>query len=164
VAAKLMWHPSLDENRLAEDFIRGHYGAAAPALEEYQELLVRLKIQHQREMRSPEVGIRYPMNAPFTTQEFITAAKKLFVEARSLARGSFKLTRRVDRAELPVLYVQCVRGPEFTAPDNYAVVIAEFGRTCRNENVRCLREGAVDFESKMAEFKRRIPYEGIRTQ
>ena len=158
VMAKLLWKPSLDENALAEDFIRGHYGKAAPALEEYQQLLVRMRAQHQAEMASPRGGIRYPMDSPFLTKEFVTEAKKLFVEARRLAKGDDRLTRRVERAELPVLYVQCVRGPEFTAPENYADVVAEFERIGRNENVTCLREGPPDFEARIAEFKKRIPH------
>lgn len=157
VAAKLMWNPSLDENMLAEDFIRGHYGKAAPALEEYQQLLIRMRVQHQQEMASPKDGIRYPMDAPFITKEFIAAAKKQFGEARSLAKGDDRLTRSVERAELPVLYVQCVRGPEFTAPENYADVVAEFERIGRNEKLECLREGPADFETRVAEFKKRIP-------
>jgi hypothetical protein len=157
VAAKLMWNPSLDENALADDFIRGHYGKAAPALEEYQQLLIRMRVRHQKEMASPDGGIRYPMDAPFITKEFIADAKKLFLNAQMLAKGDERLTRAVERAELPVLYVQCVRGPEFTAPENYAVVIAEFERIGRNENVQCLEEGSVDFETRIAEFKKRIP-------
>jgi hypothetical protein len=157
VAAKLMWNPSLDENTLAEDFIRGHYGKAAPALEEYQQLLIRMRVRHQQDMSSPEGGIRYPMDAPFITKEFVTEAKMKFAEARRLARGDDRLTRYVERAELPVLYVQCMRGPEFTAPENYAVVVAEFERIGRNENVQCLQEGAADFETRIAEFKKRIP-------
>jgi Domain of unknown function (DUF4838) len=157
VAAKLMWNPSLDENILAEDFIRGHYGKAAPALEEYQQLLIQMRVQHQQEMASPKDGIRYPMDAPFITKEFIIKAKKQFVKARQLANGDDRLTRDVERAELPVLYVQCVRGPEFTAPENYADVVAEFERIGRNENVKYLQEGAADFETRIAEFKKRIP-------
>lgn len=157
VMAKLLWNPSLDENALAEDFIRGHYGKAAPALEKYQQLLARMRIEHPQEMASPSGGIRYPMDAPFLSKEFITEAKKQFVEARRLAKGNDRLTRSVERAELPVLYVQCVRGPEFTAPENYADVVAEFERIGRNENLQYLQEGAADFETKIAEFKKRIP-------
>lgn len=161
VAAKLMWNPSLDENMLAEDFIRGHYGKAAPALEEYQRLLVRMRVRHQTEMASPKDGIRYPMDAPFITKEFIAEARGLFVKARRLARGDVRTTRYVERAELPALYVQCVRGPEFTAPANYAVAVAEFERIGRNEKIKYLQESADNFESKVSEFKKRIPRKDV---
>lgn len=157
VAAKLMWNPSLDENALAGDFIRGHYGDAAPALEEYQQLLIRMRIRHQKEMAAPEGGIRYPMDAPFITKKFTTEAKKAFLKGRSLAKGDDRLKRSVERAELPVLYVQCMRGPEFTAPENYGAVVAEFERIGRNENVKYLQEGPADFETRITEFKKRIP-------
>jgi hypothetical protein len=157
VAAKLMWHPALNENVLAEDFIRGHYGKAAAAVEAYQKLLSRMRVEHRQGMASPEEGIRYPMDAPFITREFITQAKTLFVKAKGLAQGDDPLTERVERAELPILYVQCVRGPEFSAPENYAVVVAEFERIGRREKVRCLQEMGNDFETKVAGFKKRIP-------
>jgi hypothetical protein len=62
----------------------------------------------------------------------------------------------VERAELPILYVKCVRGPEFVG-DSYAQVVSEFERIARHEKVQFLQEGGPDFESKLVGYKSRIP-------
>src|SRR5215213_7901873 len=71
VIAKLMWDPSLDEKALTEDFIAGHYGAAAPAMAELDALLVKAGKDHAGELASPPGGIRYPMDIPFLSKEFL---------------------------------------------------------------------------------------------
>jgi hypothetical protein len=156
VTAKLLWNPAWDEKALAQDFILGHYGPAAPAMQEYERLLDRMKIDHAKELASPPGGIRYPMDAPFFTRDFITQATEIFARARRLAAGDPELLRRIERAELPVLYVQCVRGPEFTG-DSYAGVVGEFERIARQEKIQFLQEGGPDFEPKLAGYKGRIP-------
>jgi hypothetical protein len=156
VTAKLLWNPAWDEKALARDFIQGHYGKAAPALEEYEALLERMRADHASEMASPAGGIRYPMDAPFFTKEFLTQATDIFARARQLAGGDDDLTRRVERAELPILYVKCARGPELVG-DGYAQVVGEFERIARREKIQYLQEGGPDFESKLAGYKSRIP-------
>ena len=152
----MLWNPSWDEKALARDFIEGHYGKAAPALAEYEALLERMRTDHAQAMASPPGGIRYPMDAPFFTKEFVTQATEIFAQAKALARGDEALTRRVERAELPILYVKCVRGPEFVG-ESYAQVVAEFERIARREKVQYLQEGGADFEPKLAGYKSQIP-------
>ena len=156
VTAKLLWNPSWDENALAQDFILGHYGKAAPALEEYEALLKRMKTAHAKELASPPGGIRYPMDAPFFTKEFVMQATAIFARARALAQGDEDLMRRVERAELPILYVKCVRGPGFVGAD-YAQVVRDFERIARREKIQFLQEGGPDFEAKLAGYKSQIP-------
>lgn len=156
VASKLLWNPSWDEKALTEDFLWGHYGKAAPALLDYEALLVQMRTDFAPQMASPTGGIRYPMDAPFLTKEFVTRATEIFARAKKLAKGDETLLRRVERAELPVLYVQSVRGPGFVG-DSYAQVVGDFERIARREKIQFLREGDADFEAKLADFKSRIP-------
>lgn len=155
VTAKLLWNPAWDEKALTQDFIWGHYGKAAPALEEYETLLNQMRRDFAAEMKSPKNGIRYRMDAPFITKKFVDRATEIFTRAKELAKDDVELSRRVERAELPILYVQCVRGPEF-AGTNYAQVLADFDRITRQEKVTHLREGATDLETKLVEFKKKI--------
>jgi hypothetical protein len=159
VSAKLLWNPAWNEKALAHDFIQGHYGKAAPAMEEYEVLLERLRVNHASEMAAPAGGIRYAMDAPFFTKEFVAQAAEIFVRAKRLAQGDDDLTRRVERAELPILYVECVRGPEFVG-NSYAQVVDRFERIARREKIQYLQEGAADFETKLAGYKSRIPKTG----
>ena len=64
--------------------------------------------------------------------------------------------RRVERAELPLLYVKCVRGPAFVG-EGYAQAVAEFERLARREKIQYLQEGGADFEGKLAGYKAQIP-------
>ena len=156
VASKLLWNPSWEEKALTQDFIWGHYGKAAPALGNYEALLNQMRVDFAEQMASPKGGIRYPMDAPFISKEFVKRAPEIFGRAKELAKNDEALTRRVERAELPILYVKCVRGPEFVG-DNYAQVVGDFERIARREKLQHLQEGAPDFETKLAEYKSRIP-------
>jgi hypothetical protein len=141
---------------LVQDFIWGHYGKAAPALAKYESLLEGLKQQHAAAFAAPPGGIRYPMDAAFFSQDFVSRASDLFTQAKTLAQPDPDLLRRVDRAELPILYVQCVRGPEFVGGD-YAKVVGRFETIARREKVQFLQEGGPDFEAKLAGYRSRIP-------
>lgn len=155
VTSKLLWDPSRDEKALTQDLIWGHYGVAAPALAEYELLLNQIRVDFAEQMNSPKGGIRYRMDAPFLTKEFLDQAMKIFARAKNLAKGDEVLTRRVERAELPILYAQCVRGPDVVG-EHYAKAVEEFERIARREQVTHLREGGSDFEKKLAEYKSRI--------
>lgn len=161
VTGKLLWNPSWDEKALTQDFIWGHYGKAAPALVDYEALLDKMRVNYAREMSSPKGGIRYPMDAPFITNQYVSEATKLFARAKELAHGDEVLIRRIERAELPILYVQCVRGPKFVG-ESYGQIVDDFERIARLEKVKCLREGKPDFETKLAGYKKNIPKPAIK--
>ena len=155
VTAKLLWNPSWDENALALDFIRGHYGIAAPAMEEYDALLAKMRKEHANAMDAPPGGIRYPMDAPFFSLDFVVKATQIFTRARQLALGDDALVRRVERAKLPLLYVKCVRGPEFLA-DDFPRVVGAFERIARENKIQFLQEGPADFDQKLATYRAKI--------
>jgi hypothetical protein len=141
---------------LIQDFIWGHYGPAAPALADYEALLAETREKNAATMATPAGGIRYPMDVPFLSKDFLDKATVIFKRAEGLANGDEGLQRRVERAELPILYVKCVRGPEFFG-DAYAAAVEKFEKVARREQVTMLQESAADFEQKLAEWKARIP-------
>jgi hypothetical protein len=154
VIAKLMWDPSLDEKALANDFIAGHYDKAAPAMAEYEALLAGLREEHATEMASPPGGIRYPMDAPFLTKEFLDRATELMARAGKEAKGDEALVRRVERAELPVLYVRLSRGPQFIG-EGYAGLVERFERIARREGATHMAETSpADLEARVASWKK----------
>jgi hypothetical protein len=155
VTAKLLWDPSWNETALTQDFIWGHYGQAAPALMDYEELLRKMRTDFTEQMASPAGGIRYPMDSPFLTREFVKRATEIFLRGKELARNDELLIRRVERAQLPLLYLQCARGPEFVGKD-YPKAVSEFERIARRENIQHLSEGKPDFETRLKEFKKHI--------
>jgi hypothetical protein len=152
VTAKLLWDPSRDEKALVADFIWGHYGVAAPLLMEYEALLESWKAEHAAAFAAPPHGIRYSMDAPFFTKDFVDRATEVFARAKAAASGDEVLLRRVERAELPILYVKGSRGKTFVG-EGYADAVAEFERIGRREGVSFLAEGAANFEPTVAGWK-----------
>jgi hypothetical protein len=152
VTAKLLWDPSRDENALAADFISGHYGVAASAMAEYEALLESWRADHAATFAAPPGGIRYPMEAPFFTKEFIDKASDIFTRAKQAAAGDEALVRRIERAELAVLYVKCARGKAFIG-DGYADAVANFERIARGEGLTYIAEWTNNFEPVLASWK-----------
>src|SRR5205823_2202114 len=122
VSAKLLWDPRLNEQELVDDFICGHYGPAAPALADYERLLAETATKHAAELAAPVAGINYAMDQPFLSKEFLDRATKIFAHARELAGADQAMLRKVDHAELPVLYVKVVRGPGLVGQEFPAVL------------------------------------------
>ena len=92
---------------------------------------------------------------PFYTKNFIEKVTNFFNRAKQLVAGDEKILRRVERAELPILYVKCWRGPRF-AGATYADDVAEFERIGRREGLRGLSEGRPNFESVLVTWKKRF--------
>ncbi len=154
VCAKLMWDPRLNERELIDDFIFGHYGPAAPALADYEQLVAQTAASHAADLAAPGAGIRYPMDEAFLSKEFLDRATQVFARARELAGDDQATLRKVERAELPILYVKAVRGPEFVGKE-YSAILDRFERIARREKVQYLAEGSADFETKLAEWRKR---------
>ena len=137
VLAKLLWDPARNVRELVQDFIWGYYGAAAPAIAEYNELL-------QRTAQQPDAFrsclYRYPMNVKFLSQEFGEKATGIFERAAKLAENK-KILRRVQLAALPVTYVKLSRGPEFVG-EGYGAMLDEFEATVRGEGIAWLSDKA----------------------
>jgi hypothetical protein len=155
VASKLLWDPSRDHQALVQDFIWGHYGAAAPEIAEYETLKNRLRTKFAKEMATPPGAINFPMDVPFLDRDFLAKATALFDRATALAAGDKQLTRRVERAMLPVLYVRCERGREFNGK-NYGATVAQFERIARHEDIQYLAEGQPNLESVLQKWKQQI--------
>lgn len=151
VFAKLMWDPSRDENALTQDFIWGYFGKAAPPIAAYNALLEATAREHADSLESPKDGIRYPMDSPFLTKEFIDQASVLYDQAESLADND-TIRERVERDRLPIFYVQLCRGKEFTG-DAYPKVLERFEAIARRIGVTNILEGAPDLEQKLKAWK-----------
>jgi hypothetical protein len=139
VMAKLFWDPSRRVDVLVEDFVWGYFKAAAPAILDYYELLDQARLANQEYHLRPEVvalGIRYDMNTPMFSGDFLPRATALFAEARRLAGDDAELLRRVELEQLPILYVKLMRGPNASGgAAEYAQILSEFERIARRENV-----------------------------
>ncbi|UCD56397.1 MAG: DUF4838 domain-containing protein, partial [Candidatus Hydrogenedentota bacterium] len=155
VIAKLLWDPGRDLSALMQDFIYGHYGEAAPAIAEYNELLRKQGETFKEALAQPAGGIRYHMDHPFLTKEFLDAASELFARAEAQAESE-EVLHRVELASLPIFYVKLARGPKFVG-EEYGQVLERFETIARREKAVYLSEvwGAADLDQKLNHWRGR---------
>ncbi len=154
VWAKQLWDPSRDTQSLMKDFVYGYYGKAAPAIWEYQELLWNLwEKEHQGKLKTPQGGIRYPMS--LFDDAFLRAAKDCFQRA-ARAGGDAETLRRVEEAELQILYAYVSREAESGKPSDpagFREALDRFEKIGRRIRMTHTREGAPDFEEWMTKMR-----------
>jgi len=151
VIAKLTWDPSRDVSELMQDFIWGHYGNAAPAIAEYNQLLQQTGHEYKEQLLSPEGGIRYRMDHPFLSRNFLDRSDEIFDQAEKLAENETAI-KRVELARLPIMYVWLSRGREFTG-ERYGDILNRFEAIARREGIAHLREGSPDLDEKLATWR-----------
>jgi len=153
VFAKLLWEPSRNVEELVQDFIWGYFEEAAPAIAAYHAALQETARQHTDSLEAPEGGIRYKMDAPFLSGEFIKQAVALYDQAEALAQSD-EIRKRVQRDRLPILYVQLCRGREFVdglfeKEGRYAGLVSRFELIARDVGLTHIYEGPPDLEKKL---------------
>ena len=107
--AKALWNPDADGKVLITEFLNGYYGAAAPAIQKYIDVMHKLP-RENKDFYMPFHG-GY-LNSLHLRPEIIAAAEKELKEADKLAKGDPELEKRVRHAHLPVWYILAKRGPE----------------------------------------------------
>ena len=151
VMAKLMWDPSLNLQALMRDFIYGYYGKAAPEIAAYNDLLYTNAAKYKASLAKPTDGIRYPMDSPFLSREFLDQATALFARAEQAAISD-PVLHRVQVAELPILYVKLCRGPQFVGPE-YLALVDKFEAIAKAEGLQYLAEGPPDVALKIKQWR-----------
>ena len=151
VIAKLMWDPSRDVNALVTDFNSGHYVAAAPMLNEYEALLASSRKEHEAVAQAPPGGIRYPMDIAFLSKDFLAKATEIFQRAEKAAGTDKTILHRVERAELPILYVKLAQGPVTRER------LDRFESIARREKVDWLFEWSVRLDQQLDTWRKTLP-------
>jgi hypothetical protein len=137
---------------LTQDFIWGHYGDASPMIAEYNELLRNQGILYEDSLRHPVDGIRFDMDQPFLSPEFLGSAEAIFDQAETLAETG-EARHRVERERLPIMYVRLEQGPELAGPD-YGALIDGFETIARREGATYLKEGSLpNLDAKLQEWR-----------
>ena len=155
VWGKLLWDPTLDTRALMKDFVFGYYGKAAEPVWDYEELLWNTwEKEHHGKLKSPSGGIRYPM--ALFDQDFMTKAKDCFKRATKLASDPETL-RRVEEAQLQILYAEIMQAAESGKPSDpaaFKAALDRFERIARREKMTHIQEGAPDFEGWIAGMRK----------
>jgi hypothetical protein len=137
---KLMWNPDMNADSLTHTFLRGYYGAAAPAI--YQYLKVRegallageaplwiydSPISHKQGMLNDRCMKRY---------------QELFDEAEAAVKADSVLLSRVQLSRLPIMYaeLEIARTRRGGDTDGIRRKVATFRELCIRFGVKSLNE------------------------
>jgi len=103
--AKLLWNPDIDVEAVMDDFLEGYYGNAAPYVKQY------MKMTHAYvKENNVHLGCFAKLTDEYPPQIFLDKGFLLFREAKKLELSPEQL-RRVELAELPIIYVYMMRTP-----------------------------------------------------
>ena len=108
--ARLLWNPSLDVERLREEFLAGYYGPAAGAMDDYLEGL-----ESALAKSGDALGCYSPSDAKFLSFETLARSWRTLGVARKKVGRSVEYGRRVLRATLPAAYAVLARWDDFKA-------------------------------------------------
>ena len=99
VLAKLLWNPSLDAEKLIDEFITGYYGTAADDIRAY------LDVFHTAVARTGDyLGCYETPEAKYLAIETLAAGWEHLASAEQNAGNDEALAHRIRVAQLPVLY------------------------------------------------------------
>jgi hypothetical protein len=151
VLAKLLWDPSRDGEKLANEFIEGYYGPAAPEIKAY------LKITHDAVEQSGDwLGCFENHTAKFLSFDTLSRGWQHLKAAEAAVRNDPVLQFRVQVAQLPVLYTFMMRwndmrdsaetaGAVWPMPPSAKDTYAQFLTIAQKKNVTRLSEGQPGF-------------------
>jgi hypothetical protein len=144
--AHLMWDPSRDDQQLIDEYLAGYYGAAAPHLREYLDLISSAGLKSDKYL-----GCFLPDTSRWLTLEQLNRATRLFAAAEQAVADDLTLSKRVRRERLPLDHVwlsryeslkiaATLRKQEFLGPQEPRDAVEEFIRVAKANAVGSWRE------------------------
>lgn len=107
VLSKLLWNPDCDVDSVITDFTDGYYGKAGSYIRDYLEFehkVLRREGIHQNCYPSPYSPL-------YDEETFLPEGRRILAEARKAVADDTVLVARVERAEMPLCYLQLKRHP-----------------------------------------------------
>ena len=147
--AHLMWNPRLDQRQVEGEFLRGYYGAAAPHLRAYLDII-----------QKAGKGFRlspYEKEYPYLTLDVMNAATRAFRKAELAVKNNPVLAHRVTGERLALDYAWIVRYSElhrdaekrkiaFEGPQNLQNFVLDFVHNAKEFKMAAYSE-STSFES-----------------
>jgi hypothetical protein len=144
--AHLMWNPNLDQEKLTAEFLQGYYGAAAPYLRQYIDLIQKAYLSQQRKLST------FNTDFSFLTLDITNQAIQLFQQAADAVKGDKVLSDRVHRESLSLEIAMLSRytllkqtatreGKEFLGPKDPNAAMTQFIADAKLFGMRNWTEG-----------------------
>ncbi len=123
--SKLLWNPDCNVEKVINDFMYGYYGRAGEFVREYFYYL------HGRVTPETHIHLGLSPDDVLFSGNFIPDAEAIFRKAEKVADNP-EILRRVEMAELPLLYLKCRQSPELAVYDG---TYAKFTRIVEHEGI-----------------------------
>ncbi len=94
LVSKLLWNPKRDQDKLIDEFLQGYYGAAAPHLRQYLDLVQDSFLAEDRALST------FNTDLFFFTPEAMNQSVRLFEEALQAVQGNELFSTRIRRERL----------------------------------------------------------------
>jgi hypothetical protein len=164
--AKFLWDPEYDQDRAMNEFLEAYYGAAAPPIRKYIDL-----IHNKVERESIHVHLYGPPVRSYLDDELLRQASALWEEAEQRAAADPAALRRVQLSRMSVDYAiveracAAVQSNPHSAAQQAFIELARarfrpFMRTLENSGLTHLNEGqGLDFPSYRAALAKALKIE-----
>lgn len=161
---KLMWNPELDADSLMQRFMRGYYGAAAPYLYRYQQMLTGALLASGTPLwiyDSPITHKNGMLNA-----NLCKAYNELFDEAEKVVAADSAMLAHVRIARLPLRYSELEIARTESGGDKAAVEksLDTFGTICALYGVPTLNERNNKVEDYCRLYRQRFLPNGTKNK
>ncbi len=144
---KLLWNPQQDENKIIDEFLRGYYGAAAPHLKAYLDLMQDAFAKSGQKLST------FHGDNSWLNLQVMNEATQHFRAAQNAVKNDDIFAKRVRRARLPLDHVWIVRyaplkrqaqtqNIAFDGPQDLAVFGEEFLKANEEFHTSQWKEGA----------------------
>jgi hypothetical protein len=141
-----MWNPNLDQEKLTNEFLQGYYGAAAPYLKQYIDLVQKSFLSQQRKLST------FNTDFSFLTLDTTNQAIQLFQQAADAVKGDKVLSDRVHRESLSLDIATLYRynilkntatreNKQFLGPQNPNAAMTQFIADAKKFGMRNWTEG-----------------------
>jgi len=150
---KLLWNPDSNDKALLKEFLNGYYGPAAPHINRYINLI------HDTEAKSNfYMSIGAQPNAPYVAPAILDKSAKIFEQALSAVADKPEYLRRVEIAEMSVMYsrisqiqAQYFKDGKLDDLKELDRILEKFIRIAQRENITMISEGAqlLDWAKRM---------------
>lgn len=147
LVARLMWNPELDDNKLIDEFLKGYYGAAAPYLRSYLDLI------QDSFLKTGEPLSLFQSDNEYLTLDVMQRAWDHFQAAQAAVKDDPVLTARVRRERLALDNVIISKyefyahekeksaRPASVVPEDIRAFIADFIATANANRAAKISEG-----------------------
>jgi hypothetical protein len=123
--SKLLWNPDCNVENVINDFMYGFYGRAGQFVREYFDYL------HSRVTPETHIHLGLSPDDVLFSGNFVSEAEAIFRKAEKVADNP-EILRRVEMAQLPLLYLKCRQTPELAVYDG---TYAKFTRIAEREGI-----------------------------